>query len=86
MFIYRPPREQLYKRVEQLQAQWNSSDEAKRALPLFGIPYTVKDNIDIADMPTTVCSPFMCDFRKILFESIYMHKTHQNTCTVKYRL
>jgi amidase len=33
------------------------SDDARRALPLFGIPVAVKDNFDTVDVPTTYGSP-----------------------------
>jgi allophanate hydrolase len=39
-------------------AELEALDPAERAkLPLFGIPFAVKDNIDVADLPTTVGCP-----------------------------
>jgi allophanate hydrolase len=45
------PRAEAVKRAEQLQ----HTDPA--TLPLFGIPFAVKDNIDVADIPTTAACP-----------------------------
>lgn len=44
-------RGQALRRARELQ----SGDRAK--LPLYGIPFAVKDNIDVADMPTTAACP-----------------------------
>jgi allophanate hydrolase len=45
------PREQALQRVNELAA----SDKAK--LPLYGIPFAVKDNLDVASLPTTAACP-----------------------------
>jgi allophanate hydrolase len=45
------PREQALRRARELQ----SSDQTK--LPLYGVPFAVKDNIDVADLPTTAACP-----------------------------
>ncbi|MEB6631203.1 allophanate hydrolase [Kluyvera cryocrescens] len=45
----------------QLQAQWDALIPRYRdnpdALPLFGIPFAVKDNVDVAGWPTTAACP-----------------------------
>ena len=45
----------------QLQAQWDALIPRYRdnpeALPLFGIPFAVKDNVDVASWPTTAACP-----------------------------
>lgn len=47
-------------RVAQLEA-WHAAEGASifARLPLFGVPFAVKDNIDVANLPTTAaCEPF----------------------------
>lgn len=45
-------REQSLKRARELE-----SDAAARTLPLFGIPFAVKDNLDVAGLATTAACP-----------------------------
>lgn len=50
------PREKALKRVEEL---LSISRDDRYAYPLFGIPFAVKDNIDVIDLETTAaCSSF----------------------------
>ncbi|MGA7780567.1 MAG: allophanate hydrolase [Paraburkholderia sp.] len=57
-WIYRVPAEALYKRATQLEALRAELGEAVLArMPLFGIPFAIKDNIDAAGIPTTAACP-----------------------------
>ncbi|HTP95758.1 MAG TPA: allophanate hydrolase [Burkholderiales bacterium] len=51
-WIFRIPEREVLRRAEAL-----DDDPAARALPLFGIPFAVKDNIDVAGYPTTAGCP-----------------------------
>ncbi len=54
LWITRVPDDALLARAAALE-----SDPAARALPLYGIPFAVKDNIDVAGLPTTAaCEAF----------------------------
>ena len=52
VWIHRVPLEQMLARAEALQA-----DPGARQLPLYGVPFAVKDNIDVAGLPTTAGCP-----------------------------
>jgi Asp-tRNA(Asn)/Glu-tRNA(Gln) amidotransferase A subunit family amidase len=47
----------LRQSAAELDAMAASDPDVVNRLPLFGIPFAVKDNIDIADMPTTAACP-----------------------------
>ncbi|KIW65261.1 allophanate hydrolase [Phialophora macrospora] len=55
------PREEAIRRAEQLIAEYKyNDDDTGRDLilpPLFGIPFSVKDSIDVAGLPTTLACP-----------------------------
>lgn len=51
VWIARVPRQQALERAKELQAA------AHADLPLYGIPFAVKDNIDIVGIPTTAACP-----------------------------
>jgi allophanate hydrolase len=52
VWIHLLPREMALRQAEKLEG-----DIASHALPLFGIPFAVKDNMDVAGLPTTAACP-----------------------------
>src|SRR5215213_6924747 len=54
IWIVPPERERLLSRAAALERMPQS---AREALPLWGIPFAVKDNIDVAGLPTTAACP-----------------------------
>ncbi|OAN43027.1 allophanate hydrolase [Paramagnetospirillum marisnigri] len=54
VWIHRPPAAALRRRAVDLEAL---SPDQRAGLPLFGIPFAVKDNIDVAGQPTTAACP-----------------------------
>jgi len=71
IWIYLLPQEQVLAQAEQLEKQRDNA----ASLPLYGIPYAVKDNIDVAGHPTTAACP---DFRYIPQENATLVE-HLNT-------
>jgi allophanate hydrolase len=62
VWIYLVPQEEALRRAEQLVAthkyEYKDDESAESPLPpLFGIPFSVKDSIDIAGLPTTLACP-----------------------------
>ncbi len=53
VFIELVPLEQALARLTELRAQ----KQQGKQLPLFGVPFAVKDNIDVAGLPTTAACP-----------------------------
>jgi allophanate hydrolase len=46
------------------------SDPASRELPLFGVPFAVKDNFDVAGMPTTAACPDFSHIASVTAEAV----------------
>ena len=63
IWIYLLPRESVLAQALELEARWESG---KAGMPLYGIPYAIKDNIDAAGHPTTAACP---EFRYVPTES-----------------
>ena len=56
-WIHRVEADALRRRARELEELARSDPGAMERLPLFGIPYAVKDNIDVAGIPTTAACP-----------------------------
>ena len=54
VWIYREPTDTVLERARQLQSQWPNPNARPT---LFGVPFSVKDSIDIAGLPTTTACP-----------------------------
>jgi len=60
LWIARASEAQLDNQIAALEARaaaYANRDSVLRAMPLFGVPFAVKDNIDIAGVPTTAACP-----------------------------
>ena len=53
VWIHLEPEDRLYARAQELEAHSADADE----LPLYGVPFAVKDNIDVSGVPTTAACP-----------------------------
>jgi allophanate hydrolase len=56
-WICRVPAEALARRAGELEQALRADPRAFTRLPLYGIPFAVKDNIDVAGLPTTAACP-----------------------------
>lgn len=56
-WIYLATAEQLEAQILHLEALRHQHEGSLSALPLFGVPFAVKDNMDIAGWPTTAACP-----------------------------
>ena len=54
IWIVPPERQRLLGRAEELE---RLGPDAREAMPLWGVPFAVKDNIDVAGLPTTAACP-----------------------------
>jgi allophanate hydrolase len=50
-------RDGIEAQVAAIEARAGASADARTAMPLFGVPFAVKDNIDVAGLPTTAACP-----------------------------
>ena len=67
VWISRVPAKQLRQQAAALDLMWQIKGEAVlESMPLFGIPFAVKDNIDVAEMTTTGACP---EFGRLASES-----------------
>ena len=55
VWIHKLPLETLRRYASEVEAKARTMDKA--ALPLYGIPFAIKDNIDLAGVPTTAACP-----------------------------
>lgn len=56
-FISRISRDDLARQLATLAARRKAAGDAMGALPLYGVPFAVKDNIDVEGLPTTAACP-----------------------------
>jgi allophanate hydrolase len=56
-WIYRVPKEELMAAARRLQALIEANALDLKGFPLLGVPFAVKDNIDVAGVPTTAACP-----------------------------
>ena len=56
-FISRISRDDLARQLATLAARRKAAGDAPGALPLYGVPFAVKDNIDVEGLPTTAACP-----------------------------
>ena len=54
VWIYRASKDSVFDQVRRLQSKWPNPDSLP---PLYGVPFSVKDSIDIAGLPTTTACP-----------------------------
>ncbi len=56
-WLYRATSSQLEEQIAKLESLRSQAGGSLASLPLFGVPFAVKDNIDVAGWPTTAACP-----------------------------
>lgn len=54
VWTYRAPKELVFEQVRKIQSRWPNPDSLP---PLYGVPFSVKDSIDVVGLPTTTACP-----------------------------
>lgn len=57
VWIHLLPRDEVIARARELEKHWENRTGPSRDLPLYGLPFGIKDNIDVAGLPTTAACP-----------------------------
>lgn len=57
VWIARVPWSRIQARLVALELEWNKGPDGFSRLPLYGVPFAVKDNIDVEGMDTTAACP-----------------------------
>lgn len=57
VWIARVPWKQVQARLKELESKWSQDPDGFLRLPLYGIPFAVKDNLDVEGMETTAACP-----------------------------
>jgi len=57
VWIHLGAREQALAQARQLEQRQRRSQPAWLEMPLYGLPFAIKDNIDVAGLPTTAACP-----------------------------